>query len=401
MNEISIIVPIYNVAEYLEECIQSILVQRMNSIEIILVDDGSTDGCAELCDFYAEKDRRIIVIHKENGGLVSARKEGLKRATGKYIAYVDGDDWIEPNMFEKMYHILLEENVDIIMCGRYENSVIWERQVFHGIPAGKYDKKRMISDVYPRMIVNETFFEWGVFPGVWDKLFRRECLEKYQMSVDNRISMGEDAACTYPCILNANSIFILHECLYHYRQSEFSMVRKKSDDIKSVRNSYKILFHSVLEQFENEKHIFDLREQWLKYILFLMIPRADELYEGIERLDFLFPFPKIKRDSSIVIYGAGIWGQRLYGYLKYTNFCKIAALADKNYLELQKNGINVIAPEDIDKYKHDAIVITASFENIRKTIFDDLCSRYPEDQICLMDEKLIWSDETLKAFGLM
>ena len=141
MNEISIIVPIYNVAEYLEECIQSILVQRMNSIEIILVDDGSTDGCAELCDFYAEKDRRIIVIHKENGGLVSARKEGLKRATGKYIAYVDGDDWIEPNMFEKMYHILLEENVDIIMCGRYENSVIWERQVFHGIPAGKYDKK--------------------------------------------------------------------------------------------------------------------------------------------------------------------------------------------------------------------------------------------------------------------
>ena len=189
--------------------------------------------------------------------------------------------------------------------------------------------------------------------------------------------MGEDAACTYPCILNANSIFILHECLYHYRQSEFSMVRKKSDDIKSVRNSYKILFHSVLEQFENEKHIFDLREQWLKYILFLMIPRADELYEGIERLDFLFPFPKIKRDSSIVIYGAGIWGQRLYGYLKYTNFCKIAALADKNYLELQKNGINVIAPEDIDKYKHDAIVITASFENIRKTIFDDLCSRYP------------------------
>ena len=108
MNEISIIVPIYNVAEYLEECIQSILVQRMNSIEIILVDDGSTDGCAELCDFYAEKDRRIIVIHKENGGLVSARKEGLKRATGKYIAYVDGDDWIETDMYECRYYYVWE-----------------------------------------------------------------------------------------------------------------------------------------------------------------------------------------------------------------------------------------------------------------------------------------------------
>ena len=105
---ISVIVPIYNVEAYLPQCIESILHQTYTDLEIILIDDGSKDGCAGICEEYRQRDSRIVVIHKENGGLVSARKAGLKAAAGAYIAYVDGDDWIEPNMYECMYHIMIK-----------------------------------------------------------------------------------------------------------------------------------------------------------------------------------------------------------------------------------------------------------------------------------------------------
>ena len=99
---ISIIVPIYNIVAYLSQCLDSLINQTFAELEIILVDDGSTDGCGELCDSYGRRDPRIVVLHKENGGLVSARKAGLKVASGQYIAYVDWDDWVEPDICDQM-----------------------------------------------------------------------------------------------------------------------------------------------------------------------------------------------------------------------------------------------------------------------------------------------------------
>ena len=100
-EKISVIVPIYNVKEYLDKCISSICNQTYKNLEIILVDDGSTDGSATICDAFAKKDDRIVVIHKENGGLTSTRKAGVNIATGKYIGFVDGDDWIDEDMYEE------------------------------------------------------------------------------------------------------------------------------------------------------------------------------------------------------------------------------------------------------------------------------------------------------------
>ena len=114
---ISIIVPIYNIEPYLEDCIKSLTVQTYKNIEIILVDDGSTDGCPDICDKYASLDSRIVVIHKKNGGLVSARKAGLEKSSGKYIGYVDGDDWVEPLMYEDMYNNMKTSNSDIVASG--------------------------------------------------------------------------------------------------------------------------------------------------------------------------------------------------------------------------------------------------------------------------------------------
>lgn len=401
MNKcISIIVPIYNAEPYLSRCIESICGQIYKELEIILVNDGSTDGSRQILDTYAAQDCRIKVIHKENGGLVSARKAGLALATGEYIGYVDSDDWIEPDMYERLFTVLTNENVDIAMCGRYEDAEENRRAVYHGFDEGRYDKAELIKKVYPNMIVNKNFFEWGIFPGVWDKLFRRECLESFQMAVDERLTMGEDAACVYPCLLQADSIYILHECLYHYRQTAFSMVKNISDTALE-RQRFGILYRTVWDRLYQYKNVYNVCGQWRDYLLFLMTPRADRLYSGIEDLDYLFPFPKVKRGSSIILYGMGTYGQFLYRYLEQTNFCRVVAAADRNYAIIKGLATTIIAPEAIGEYEFDAIVVTASFYKTRMAIYNDLSARYPKEKIHIMDEEIVKSDETMRAFGLL
>lgn len=396
---ISIIVPIYNVAKYLPQCIESICGQTYRELEIVLIDDGSTDGCYDICEEYRKKDSRIVVIHKENGGAVEARKVGLSHATGEYIAFADGDDWLEPNMLEHLFAALTNEAADIVMCGRFEDTGNSQREVYHGIPAGYYDKKALIEEVYPNMIVNGAFFEWGLFPGLWDKLFKRESLERFLMTVDERITMGDDAACVYPCILNADSICILHECLYHYRQTTTSTVKQKAD-IQLERQRFRILYRTVLESFNKYKNIYDLTNQWKEYVLFLMVPRADVLFEGIEELDYLFPFPGVKKGSSIILYGMGTYGQHLYKYIKRTGFCTIVALADRNYIELRKEGFPVESPDNIAGYEFDAIVIAASFAKTRNAIYKELAARYGHKKVYGMSEDLVKDEAIMTAFGL-
>lgn len=397
---VSIIVTVYNVAQYLQACLESIITQSYGNIEIIIVDDGSTDSSGSICDMFAAKDSRIKVIHKKNEGLVRARKTGVQIATGDYVAYVDGDDWIEPNMIEHLFFKMREEMVDVIMCGRYEDVGDCHRKVYHGIAAGRYDRKSLLEKVYPKMIVNGSFFEWGIFPGVWDKLFRRKFLIKFQNAVDDRITMGEDAACVYPLLLNAESIYILHECLYHYRQSTNSMV-KIYENIEKQREHFQILYNSVNNYFERNISIYDMREQWREYVLFLMVPRADILYQNVNKLDFLYPYVGVKKGSKIIIYGMGTNGQLLYRHLISTNYCEVVACADKNFLELSKLGLEVISPSELGEYDYDAIVIANSFFKVRNEIYAELIKRYPKEKIYMMNEKLIKSDESLKAFGLI
>lgn len=399
LAKVSVIVPVYNTENYLRQCLDSILYQTVRDMEVICVDDGSTDESPWILDAYAERDSRVRVIHKENGGLVSARKAGLKEATGKYIGCVDSDDWIEPDMYERLLAALVKEKADVSMCGRYEDTGVCYKQVRHGFEAASYDKQALIERIYPYMIVNDAFFEWGIFPGMTDKLFKKECLETFQMAVDERITMGEDAVCTYPALLHAERICILDKCLYHYRQNPASIVRQRADT-QTERQKFRLLYQEGLRELEREKTVYDLTGQWKEYLLFLMVPRADALLEGMEKLDYLFPFPDVERGREIILYGMGTYGQRLYRFLKETGFCHVAACADRNYEELNRQGLHVIAPEKIGDYKCDVIVVANSFARVRREIEQDLTARYPEKKVYVMDEELVKKEETVKRFGL-
>lgn len=396
---ISIIVPIYNVGKYVHQCIDSIERQTYSNIQIVLVDDGSTDESAQICDEHARKDKRIKVIHKKNGGLVSARKTGIKEATGELIGYVDGDDWIEPNMYEKLYQKMQQENVDIVMCGRYENTLYKEKKVYQSYSEGKYNKEDMKLKIYPRMIVNELFFEWGITPTLWDKLFKKECILPYQLEVDHRIVWGEDAACTYPCLLNVSSIYIIQECLYHYRQTPSSM-SKSIPNAEEEKQKYQILYHYTLDKFEKYKNIYDLKEQWIKYILFLMVARSDTLYYKYEKIKYLFPFKNVKKGEKIILYGAGTYGRRLYSYLQRTGFCKVIKWVDQDYCNLRREGLNVWAIDCIEQNEYDHIIVAITYAKARREAVRELRKKFGYDKVEDINTDLIFSEESKKAFGL-
>lgn len=402
MARISVIVPVYNVSVYLDQCIHSIIKQSFHDLEIILVDDGSSDGSGEICDRYKAADRRIKVIHKPvNEGLVRARKTGVSAASSDYIGYVDGDDWIEPEMYETLYKLLIENDADVSVCSRYDDSMFFSVPVKPRIPEGLYDKKEMERSLFPQMIAGKGFFEWGLSPAAWDKLYKRSILEPAQMAVDDSLMMGEDAALTFPLMLRAERICVTGRCMYHYRQSDRSMVKTSADSGSGKEcRRFNTLYYSVKSALKNHSIGYDFSEQWLRYVLFLMVPRADVLYEGIEKLDYLFPFSGIRRGERVVVYCAGLYGQRLYSFLRRSGICECVALADRNAEYLNGQGMDVILPEDINNYDYDAVAVASSYERTRNSIIKDLKSRLSTERVYGIDYETVCDIKSLDALGI-
>ncbi len=224
MNRLfSIVVPVYKVGEYLPKCVESILGQTCSDFEVILVDDGSPDNCPAMCDEYATNDNRVKVVHKANGGLVDARKSGVEVATGRYVICVDGDDFIELTYLEDFKTVIDTYDPDVICCGYYEYRE-GEQKACHPMkPYGFYDKAKIVKEIFPILIESEDGRYYP--PSLWAKAYKRE-LYQQQQQVSGLVSVGEDHACTKPCIYHADSIYVLDKCLYNYRQNPSSMTKK-------------------------------------------------------------------------------------------------------------------------------------------------------------------------------
>lgn len=226
----SVIVPIYNVEEYLEICIDSVLKQTCQDFELILVDDESPDSCPSICDRYAELDKRIVVIHKKNGGLVSARKTGLSRSKGKYILNVDSDDYIQENLLEKLYSVIKENNFPDVIAFDYQ-AVDMDGTTIENVSniasEGSYQGDQVLA-LRERLLHNtkaNNFYNTGdIILSIWSKAFKRSYLYEYQMSVPEGIRNGEDVAVVIPCIANAKSVSIIRYVGYYYRSRSTSMV---------------------------------------------------------------------------------------------------------------------------------------------------------------------------------
>lgn len=220
---LSIIIPVYNVEIYLAECLESVLAQTFTDFEVLLIDDGSTDGSSAICDEYACRDSRIRCFHKENGGHMSARQEGFRYSLGEYISFVDSDDWIAPGMYEKMCSAAKDLNADVICCNytAVAPDKKIERRDF--CEPGLYDKAQLTDKIYPQLLLSGSFFHFGISPSLYTKLFRRSLLEKHLFRVPLSLKLGEDGLTVYPCLLDASSICFLADSLYYYRSRPGSL----------------------------------------------------------------------------------------------------------------------------------------------------------------------------------
>jgi glycosyltransferase involved in cell wall biosynthesis len=216
----SIIVPVYKVEKYLSHCLESILNQSFTDFELILVDDGSTDKCPEICDEFAKKDSRVKVIHKANGGVVSARKEGLFYSTGKYICHVDGDDWIKPELLSTLKEcISTYKEPDIILFDGERYFSDHTEKMRNHLEAGYYDKTRLVNEVYPHMIYDKklSFLTSMITGQTWNKAFKRELLLEHYCK-NEKLYKFEDFAFIYECFYFAQSMYYCDSELYCYNK---------------------------------------------------------------------------------------------------------------------------------------------------------------------------------------
>ncbi len=262
---ISIIVPIYKVEEYLHQCVDSILSQTYQNLEIILVDDGSPDNCPQMCDEYAAADSRIKVVHKENGGLMSARQAGLKIAGGDYIGFVDGDDWIEPDMYEHFANAIAKYAPDTAVCEFYYSHADRDEKSHQKFSQPFYTKNMLLEEIYPTMLFDNKFYRYGIMPSCWSKVYKKELLEKHLFQVDPKITIGEDAAFTYPCLLDSQCVAYIDRALYHYRINPKSMTQSYSADLQE-----RILIpYNILKEYLPSS-CYDYSSQLDYYLLYLI-----------------------------------------------------------------------------------------------------------------------------------
>lgn len=378
---ISVIVPIYNGTEYLHKCVESILKQTYRDLEIILVDDGSAYLCGKACDEYADQDDRIRVIHKENGGSTSARKAGLEIANGEFVGFVDGDDWIELDYYEKMVLAQEKTGADIVLSGHFHDIGADSRQVRDNFPVGVYTKEQLL----PALLYAGRFFEYGVQPHMVTKLFKKEIAVKMQMRVDNRIVIGEDAAVVYPSVLEAEKVYVSDVCAYHYIQHPNSIT--KSREVKKGAEIYDLLFKCLEEAFK-EKKVWEILEsqlkQYKKYLLFMhQISIFDE--------KVLVPYGGIQQGSKVIIYGAGVLGQKMYRYLAEKEEISIVLQVDQKYAVYQKNGFGVSDPDEILKVTdYDFILIANTVQDVAENIRQYLVDKGIDNK------KILWFSEEFR-----
>lgn len=251
----SIVVPVYGVEKYIHKCVDSILNQTYKDFELILVDDGSKDNCPKILDGYAEKDSRIKVVHKENGGLVSARKAGVKVATGDYIVSVDGDDWVKENYLEVFANIAQNNDVDMMCCGyikAYEKENLNRPLRFN---EGYYSYQQIKEQIFPRLIENE--YAESFPPSVCFKVVKREIMNNALQHIDNRVVVGEDSLCTCLIFSVVKNVYICKECLYYYRQNDLSITKtKKAQDMQTPMIRY-----STIQKVAEKECAYDFSEQ--------------------------------------------------------------------------------------------------------------------------------------------
>lgn len=257
---ISIIIPVYKVEKYLEKCIESVLKQTYTNLQIILVDDGSPDNCGKICDEYAKKDPRIEVIHKVNGGLSDARNVGIAKAKGKYIGFVDSDDYIKEDMYEILINLIKEYDADVSICNLYD--VIDGKEYIRNNEDGIQEYSRL-------EILKEVLLDKNIQSYAWNKLYKKKLFDEIKYPIGKKY---EDIGTTFYVFEKCNKIVVTSEPEYYYLKRSDSLVNNVTES--TVLDYTDIIIQRYLY---TQKNIEELRKYNNYYLAKTLITAHNDI----------------------------------------------------------------------------------------------------------------------------
>lgn len=362
---IEVIVPAYNSGDHIRKCIQSILDQKYEDFELLLIDDGSVDETPVICDEYANLDNRIRSIHKSHEGLVATRRYGLKEAKGEFVCWVDSDDWVENTFLGDFYRQQRDNDVDVVVSGLFYDIGCYSRKESGCISPGIYEVKSILD----KALYAGDFYRYGIIPNLVVKFFKTEILRCAIEFVDDSITIGEDAAISYTALKFCKNIYISNTIGYHYVHHKDSMTLQKSqvekEKIKLLTDCLKQNIGVDFPRFEASVKMYER---------FLMLTRTDELLKE-ENGRVLLPFGGFMKGENVIIYGAGGTGQTIYKFIKETGCLNIIAWVDKEYVKYKAEGISVISPCCLGRIINRGdtkIIVAVAYENVARQIINDI-----------------------------
>lgn len=389
MNQelISVIIPAYNVERFLSDCLEGVIGQTYSNLEIIIVDDGSTDSTGKICDQYAIKDKRILVEHQVNSGAATARKKGIQISKGKYLCFVDADDRIEPSMIE--YFAANIGDCDLITSGCHNETPegTWFQR-YDAFAPGIYEITPEPNNYFLRNFITfDDRMKDGVLPFLWNKMYKREIAEAVIENVDLNICYAEDRDFLFRYILKCETVCITHTCFYYYRNNSGSILNKVNNhfmnDLNNLYLSLQCVFlkHPASKELMHQLQLFILSRiyQIPKYMHFdreMQFDRERKLFH------YLFPFYHLQGEVRLILYGAGTIGLDYYWQIKRMNAFDLVLWVDKSWEKYQDRFAQVVSPECIAEVEYDYVIIAVSNPEIVAEIQEELRAKgVPESKM--------------------
>lgn len=383
MPKVSAIIPIYNGEKYLEECLNSVLNQSMKDIEIICVNDGSTDGTSQILERYATRYENIIVIEQENKGVVAARRAGVQKASGEYVGFVDCDDWIDPDMYYSLYSLAKNTSAEMISSGYYMEGG-YTTTHFDNVEEGVYAGSRM-NHLRNTAIYNLKMREVGIRGSLCNKLFLNSFFQNIDNQIPQELVLHEDKLCVILGVINAECVAIVHKAFYHYRLLQNSSIHgTKQDYLMRIHMVYQFL----LQIYEHPNFTDEMRIQAELYLTEIIFKGINNLL-GFRDSNMLRINPdwmeQIPSRSRVVLYGGGEFGEKYYTHIiNNNNLCYVCTVDFEIERQSKSTLFSLKSPHKLDEMVYDYIVITIKNLNKAKSIKTQLM------QIGVPEEKILW-----------
>lgn len=375
---LSIVVPVYNVAPYLDRSIRSILGQTYQNLEVILVDDGSTDGSGEICEEYARQDSRVVLISQENQGASAARRNGIRVASGTYMGFIDPDDYIDPDFYERL--MACRGEFDVVISQWLRESEGGTRRCYDTFPPGAYETPEDMEFLLRHLInVSLPGGQENIRPGIaaylWNKLFKAELVKEVAEEIKADLPVSNDRPVIYNVMLKCRSVLITEICGYHYLVRGDSLGHSADRTCRYLKNICD--FYDAMESMWADSPRAALLMPQLQLKLSEEVTRAPVKMGFPKEAQLqlrtpVFPFVNRLDGKKIALYGADLLGSSYRRQILKWNVCRLALWVDEDWKEYERAGLAVRPVEQLLDEEYDCVILAvssrASADSIRRKL---------------------------------